>query len=101
MGQAPTDIRREIEATRDRMGDTIQAIAYRLNPKAKAAEALERSGGMMRDAAQTAYEAAQGVMRRAQGQRSGAVVSGLANVIRETLRRMTEERKRTHRAFAS
>jgi hypothetical protein len=56
MGQEPEDIRREIAATRARMSDTIEALASRLDPKAKVVDALEGSSNMVRGMGEVARE---------------------------------------------
>jgi gas vesicle protein len=38
MGQDPNEIRREIEHTRDRMGDTVEAIGYKADVKTRTKE---------------------------------------------------------------
>ena len=40
MGEDPQAIREEIEATRDQMGDTIEAIGYKTDVKARAKESV-------------------------------------------------------------
>jgi hypothetical protein len=95
MTQDRADIRREIEATRARMGDTLQAIAHRLNPTARATEALERSSDMVREAAQIACGFAQETAQHPRIQRSGAVVKGVAQMVRE----MVQERKWNRSVF--
>jgi hypothetical protein len=96
MTQDKAAIRREIEATRAHMGDTLQAIAHRLNPTARVTEALERSSDMVREAAQIACGFAQETTQHPRIQHSGAVVKGVAQMVRE----MAQERKRNRSAFA-
>jgi len=38
MGQTPDEIRREIEDTRERMGDTVEALAYKADVKSRVKE---------------------------------------------------------------
>ena len=40
MGQDPDTIRREIEETRERMGDTVEALAYKADVKTRAKESV-------------------------------------------------------------
>ena len=40
MGQDPEQIRREIEGTRERMGDTVDALAYKADVKSRAKESV-------------------------------------------------------------
>jgi len=40
MGEAPDDIREEIEETRARMGETVEAIGYKADVKSRAKESL-------------------------------------------------------------
>jgi gas vesicle protein len=69
MGQDPDMIRRDIENTRDRMGDTVDALGYKTDVKARAGDKVgalkERvagaapSGGDMQDGARKAVGIAQ------------------------------------------
>jgi len=69
MGQDPDMIRRDIEDTRDRMGDTVDALGYKTDVKARAGDkvgALKEkvtgaapSGGDMQDGAKRAVGLAQ------------------------------------------
>ena len=43
MGKAPDDIRQEIEETRARMGDAVEAIGYKADVKARAKEQVEQT----------------------------------------------------------
>jgi gas vesicle protein len=48
MGEDPREIRREIEQTRERMTDTVEAIGYRTDVKTRAKDALsERKDAVM------------------------------------------------------
>jgi hypothetical protein len=40
MGETPDDIRNEIEQTRERMGDTVEAIGYKADVKSRAKESV-------------------------------------------------------------
>ena len=40
MGEDPDRIRREIEATRNEMGDTVDALTYKADVKSRAKESL-------------------------------------------------------------
>src|SRR3954471_1852330 len=40
MGQDPSEIRREIEETRERMGDTVDALAYKADVKSRAKDSV-------------------------------------------------------------
>jgi hypothetical protein len=43
MGQEPREIREEIEDTRARMGDTVEALGYKTDVKTRAKEKLSRA----------------------------------------------------------
>jgi len=45
MGQDPSDIREEIEDTRARMGDTVEAIGYKTDVKSRAKESVSGKVG--------------------------------------------------------
>jgi ElaB/YqjD/DUF883 family membrane-anchored ribosome-binding protein len=49
MGEDPQAIRDEIEATREQMGDTIEAIGYRTDVKARAKESVSEKTGAIKD----------------------------------------------------
>ena len=40
MGETPDDIREEIEATRERMGDTVEALGYKTDVKSRVKESV-------------------------------------------------------------
>ena len=40
MGQDPSTIREDIEQTRERMGDTVDALAYKSDVKARAKDSV-------------------------------------------------------------
>jgi hypothetical protein len=71
MGEDPTRIRREIESTRDDMGETVEAIGYKADVKSRAKEkvgaATDRIGG-----------AGSSVKRAAQQNPIGLAVGSLA-----------------------
>lgn len=53
MGKDPDELREEIDETRDRMGDTVDAIAYKTNVRARVGDAIRgtvnKMGEMMPD----------------------------------------------------
>jgi ElaB/YqjD/DUF883 family membrane-anchored ribosome-binding protein len=49
MGEDPQAIRDEIEATREQMGDTIEAIGYKTDVKARAKESVSEKTGAIKD----------------------------------------------------
>jgi hypothetical protein len=56
MGESSAELRREIAATRERMSKTIEAIAERLDPRARAAEVLEQGNTLARSSADLARD---------------------------------------------
>jgi len=48
MGQDPSDIREEIEDTRARMGDTVEAIGYKTDVKSRAKESVSGKVGSVK-----------------------------------------------------
>jgi hypothetical protein len=49
MGEDPQAIRSEIEATREQMGDTIEAIGYKTDVKARARDSVSEKTGAIKD----------------------------------------------------
>jgi hypothetical protein len=49
MGEDPSAIREEIEETRARMGDTVEAIGYKTDVKARAKESVQEKIGGVRE----------------------------------------------------
>lgn len=49
MGEDPSAIREEIEQTRARMGDTVEAIGYKTDVKSRAKESVQDKIGGVRD----------------------------------------------------
>ena len=49
MGQDPDAIRQEIEQTRSQMGDTIEAIGYKTDVKARAKDSVSDKTGAVKD----------------------------------------------------
>jgi hypothetical protein len=49
MGQDPSAIREEIEETRARMGDTVEAIGYKTDVKSRAKESVQDKVGGVRE----------------------------------------------------
>ena len=49
MGQDPDAIRQEIEQTRSQMGDTIEAIGYKTDVKARAKDSVDAKTGAVKD----------------------------------------------------
>ena len=49
MGQDPSEIREEIEQTRVRMGDTVEAIGYKTDVKSRAKESVQNKIGGVRE----------------------------------------------------
>jgi gas vesicle protein len=49
VGQDPSEIREEIEETRARMGDTVEAIGYKTDVKARAKESVQQKVGGVRE----------------------------------------------------
>jgi gas vesicle protein len=66
MGQDPDMIRREIEDTRDRMGDTVEALSYKTDVKARAGDKVNELKGRITGAAPSGDEV-KGGARRAVG----------------------------------
>src|SRR4051812_29470459 len=49
MGEDPSAIREEIEETRARMGDTVEAIGYKTDVKSRAKESVQEKIGGVRE----------------------------------------------------
>ncbi|HEU4974277.1 MAG TPA: DUF3618 domain-containing protein [Baekduia sp.] len=49
MGEDPDVIRREIEETRERMGDTVDALGYKADVKSRAKESVSSTMGAMKE----------------------------------------------------
>jgi len=49
MGQDPEAIRRDIEETRNQMGDTVEAIGYKTDVRSRAKDSLQERTGRLRD----------------------------------------------------
>ena len=49
MGQDPEAIRRDIEETRNQMGDTVEAIGYKTDVRSRAKDSLQERTGRVRD----------------------------------------------------
>lgn len=49
MGQDPEAIRRDIEETRNQMGDTVEAIGYKTDVRSRARDSLQERTGRVRD----------------------------------------------------
>jgi len=49
MGEDPSAIREEIEQTRARMGDTVEAIGYKTDVKSRAKESVQDKIGGVRE----------------------------------------------------
>jgi hypothetical protein len=62
MGQAPDEIRREIEETRGRMTDTVEAIEYRADVKGRAREAMTEKKESLVDRGRRAVNRVTGAM---------------------------------------
>lgn len=58
MGQDPSTIREEIEETRVRMGDTVDAIGYKTDVKSRAKESVQAKVGGVRERITGAKQAA-------------------------------------------
>lgn len=85
MGKEPDEIRREIEETRARMGDTVDALGYKADVKARAKESLsetkERVVGSVTNAKDRVVESIAGTAGSARDSVAGAadsVASGVA-----------------------
>ena len=59
MGQDPEAIRSEIEQTRERMGDTVEAIGYKADVPSRAKEAVSDRLGSVKDVAKSGAGTAQ------------------------------------------
>lgn len=53
MGQDPDAIRQEIEGTRSQMGETIEAIGYKTDVKARAKDSVSEKTGAVKDKVNT------------------------------------------------
>jgi gas vesicle protein len=65
MGQDPDMIRREIEDTRERMGDTVEALSYKTDVKARAGDKVNELKGKITGAAPSGDEVKGGARRAA------------------------------------
>lgn len=60
MGEAPANLRREIEQTRAQMTETIEAISERLDPRTR----VKRGQQRLRETAQMVWEVTQEAVRQ-------------------------------------
>jgi Protein of unknown function (DUF3618) len=60
MGQAPDEIRDDIEETRARMTDTAEALAYKTDVRSRAKDKVRSAAGKVAEAADTAVDRMQG-----------------------------------------
>ena len=65
MGEDPNAIRDEIAGTRERMGETIDALGYKADVKSRAKDRVGRMTGRVSDAAPDAEHVKQGARRAA------------------------------------
>lgn len=65
MGQDPDAIRNEVEQTRERMGETIDALGHKADVKGRAKERIDRLAGRVSGAAPDAEQVGQGARRAA------------------------------------
>ena len=49
MGQDPEAIRRDIEQTRDQMGETVEAIGYKTDVRSRAKDSVQEKTGRLRE----------------------------------------------------
>jgi ElaB/YqjD/DUF883 family membrane-anchored ribosome-binding protein len=66
MGQDPSTIRSEIEETRERMGDTVDALAYKADVKSRAQDSVREKVDRLRGATPDAGDV-KGAARRGKG----------------------------------
>jgi|GEM_PF-298709 len=91
MGKDASEIRREIEETRSRLGDTVEALAYKSDVPARvkdnAAEKLETVRGTVDDLAGTVTDAASGAKDAAAGAAGTlkGTVAGAVGTVKDTL----------------
>jgi hypothetical protein len=85
MGKEPDEIRREIEETRSEMGETVEAIGYKADVKARTREAVtrrkDRIVGSVRDATQGISSAIAGTGGRVatSARDGGSTIAGAAS----------------------
>ena len=92
MGEDASELREEIEEARGRMGETVDAIAYKADVPARARNAITGTIGNLREARDRARNAAGAVRENPLGILAGAAVAGMVIGL---LLPMTElERKR-------
>jgi gas vesicle protein len=65
MGQNPSDIRAEIEETRSRVGDEVDALSYKTDVSARAGDYVEEKKQAVKDKVAGAREAVTGTASRA------------------------------------
>jgi len=75
MGQDPREIREEIEDTRTRMGDTVEALGYKTDVKTRASEKLEAAKSKVGGAGSRVTEATPGREDVRRGARKAAGVA--------------------------
>jgi hypothetical protein len=80
-GEAPTDedLRHEVELTRQELGDTVAALMYKVDVKARMREAAQRKLALLHDATSTAAEQAHDLVMTAR--RHPVVIGGGALVM--------------------
>ena len=79
MGQDPSEIRQDIEATREQMGDTVEALSYKADVKARAKESVEQTKAKVKAQAADATEKVTEAVRGATHSATDAVRSAAAS----------------------
>ena len=78
MGEAPDDIREEIEQTRARMGDTVEAIGYKADVKSRVKESIADKKDAVVGRADSLVSRAGGAVPDGEQLRSGARKVGVS-----------------------
>ena len=84
MGQDPSEIRREIEQTRARMGDTVEALSYKTDVPARARDAVQDRVETVKETVAGASDAATSTTKRLGSALGGA--RDAAGALGESLR---------------
>jgi hypothetical protein len=93
MGEEPDRIRDEIEDTRERMTETVEALAYKADVKSRAKDRLHETGQRIADVADSAVATVRGTASAAADKvgeevgRVGEITTSQAGSVRSTARR--------------
>ena len=93
MGQEPDDIREDIEATRGRMTETVEALGYKTDVKSRAKERVQSASDKIAKAADSALGRVQGGAREMASE-TGSMTSQAGEAVKDSVSRMGEHARK-------